>query len=227
MTAEPIGHPHFLTAKRAQHLEVLHKAIGIGLLQAARHLSQFVGQSIVVDAPRMGLCQIEDLTACTLGIAFEESPSNEAEQIKTGIYLGIGGDIEGHFIMLLEPDDARSLVEPLIQELAVAPAQREEIMQSAIAEMGNITSSGVLNALADAAHLRIYPSCPAVVTDMAGAILELPMLDIAQYADEALYIETQITMDSVATRGAIAIIPHPDGLEKLIQQLIRTAGKGR
>ena len=208
-----------LTVRRARQLEAVHRAITMGLRSAAEQLSTFVGQTVTIEAPRLGLCPIEQLVDCALGTAFDEGRAHDAEAMMTGIYLGVSGDVEGHFIMLLTPADARALVSPLIDELGPPDAQREEILLSAMGEVGNITASGLLNALADATHLRIGPSCPAVVTDMAGAILEMPLLDIAQVADEALYIETNITMASFATTGALALIPRPEGLDILIRAL--------
>lgn len=219
--------PHpILTTRRARQLETVHRAVSLGINQAAAQLSTFTGQCIVIEAPRLGLCGIDQLVDCALGTAFDEAPIHEAESIMTGIYLSIEGDVEGHFVMLLAPHDARALVAPLITDLGVDPARREEVTLSALGEVGNITASGLLNALADATKLRIVPSCPAVVTDMAGAIMELPLLDIAQLAEEALYIETKITMDDLATTGVLALIPRPDGLDALIRGLTGASAKG-
>jgi chemotaxis protein CheC len=225
-TQLPEQAPPMLTMQRARQLEIVHRAVSLGLSSAAKQLSLFVGKHIEIEAPRLGLCPIEQLVDCALGMAFAEAPESEAEMIKTGIYLSIAGDVEGHFLMLLTPEDARALVDPLISELALAPDAREGMMISALGEVGNITACSVLNSLADTTGLRIGPSCPAVVTDMAGAILEMPMLDVAQFADEALYIETHISMAHIATTGALALIPRPDGLEALIRGLKQAQGKG-
>jgi chemotaxis protein CheC len=214
-----------LTMRRARQLEAVHRAVSAGLDIAATHLSSFVGRDILVEAPRLGLCPIDQLVECALGSAFDERPPQDAEAIMTGMYLAVEGDMEGHFIMLLSPGDARALVGPLVAELEPKADQAEALVLSALGEVGNITASGLLNALADAAELRIAPSCPAVVTDMAGAILELPLLDIAQIADEALYIETTIKTDALATTGALALIPRPDGLNRLIGALMRKEGR--
>jgi|GEM_PF-137171 len=215
-----------LTRQRARQLETVHRAVTIGLHSAATQLSAFVGKQIVIEAPRLGLCAIEDLVDCALGTAFDEAHSSDAEAIRTGIYLSIEGDVEGHFLLLLEPSDAHALVDPLLRDLAIDPELYEGLVVSALGEVGNITACSLLNALADATHLRIGPSCPIVVTDMAGAILEMPMLDIAQFASEALFIETRIVMDAVATTGALALIPRPDGLDALIRGLTQTQGRG-
>lgn len=215
-----------LTLRRARQLEAVHRAITLGLGAAAEHLSQFVGKPITIEAPRLGLCAIDQLVECALGSAFDEAPAHDAEAVMTGIYLTTSGDVEGHFVMLLAPADARALVAPLVAELDVPEDQLETVMHSAQGEVGNITSSGLLNALADATGLRIGPSCPAVVTDMAGAILELPLLDLAQVAEEALYIETSITMDEFTTTGALALIPRPEGLETLIRGVMAAEARG-
>jgi chemotaxis protein CheC len=211
--------PGMLTVRRARQLEAVHRAISMGLHAAADQLSFFVGQRITIEAPRLGLCPIEQLVECALGIAFEEIPTRTADAMMTGLYLAMDGDVQGHFLLLLAPADARALVAPLIEEVQPSPEQREAMTQSALGEVGNITASGLLNALADATKLRIYPSCPAVVTDMAGAILEMPLLDIAQVAEEALYIETSITTEGFSATGSVALIPHPTGLEMLVQAL--------
>jgi chemotaxis protein CheC len=215
-----------LTMRRARQLEVVHRAVTLGLNAAAAQLSAFVGQPITIEAPRLGLCAIDDLVACALGSAFEEAPACDAEVVMTGIYLGMGGDVTGHVVLLLAPADARALVAPLIADLDPPADRREDLLLSALGEVGNITASGLLNALADAARLRIGPSCPAVVTDMAGAILELPLLDIAQFAEEALYIETTILMNVVAAPGVLALIPRPAGLDALIRGLTAAEAKG-
>jgi chemotaxis protein CheY-P-specific phosphatase CheC len=153
-----------LTMRRARQLEVVHRAVTLGLNAAAAQLSAFVGQPITIEAPRLGLCAIDDLVACALGSAFEEAPACDAEVVMTGIYLGMGGDVTGHVVLLLAPADARALVAPLIADLDPPADRREDLLLSALGEVGNITASGLLNALADAARLRIGPSCPAVVT---------------------------------------------------------------
>ena len=218
--------PQPLTMRHARQLETVHRAVTEGLMTGAAYLSRFVGRPLTIEAPRLGLCAIEDLVSCTLGSAFDDALWSEAESVKTGIYLTISGDVEGHFVMLLDPDEARSLVLPMIKELNIPFAQQDEMILSALAEIGNITLCAVVNGLADATKLTIIPSCPVVFNDMAGAILELPMLDIAQFSDEALYIETRISMDNVAAKSAMALIPRPQGLEMLIQHLTKKTKKG-
>lgn len=209
-----------LTTRRARQLAAVHQAISVGIECAATQLSAFLGQRVLLAAPRLGLCPVEELISNALGTAFTETETGgEAETVMTGIYLAVTGDVEGHFLILLPPADARQLVAALVAELALNDDQREVMMLSALGEVGNITASSLLNALADATELRITPSCPAVVTDMAGAILELPLLDIAQLAEEALYIETRLTLGGNEIAGSLALIPRPEGLETLIAGL--------
>ena len=53
-----------------------------------------------------------------------------------------------------------------------------EMELSVMGEMGNITGSFFLNALADATNLTLAPSPPAVMVDMAGAILDIALAEI-------------------------------------------------
>jgi hypothetical protein len=86
-----------LTMRRARQLETVHRAITMGLAAAASHLSAFVGKEIIIEAPRLGLCAVEQLVECALGSAFDLAPERDAESVMTGIYLGVTGDVEGHF----------------------------------------------------------------------------------------------------------------------------------
>lgn len=208
-----------LTMRKAHQLELVHQVVAAGMTVAAAQLSRFVGQPLQIEAPRLGLCPVEQLVETALGSAFDLADWSAAEALTTGIYLSMSGDVTGHFLLLLAPADARALVAPLVSELAPDDAQRESLMLSALSEVGNITASSLLNALADAAHLRITASCPAIVTDMAGAILEWPVLDLIQSVDQAIFIETRIRIGAYATVGSLALIPRPDGLEALITGL--------
>ncbi len=228
-----------LTLRQARQLELVHRAVTMGMARAAEQLSLFVGCPLTIEAPRLGLCPIDELVESTLGSAFDLVDWSAAEAVVTGIYVGVDGDVSGHCILILSPADARALATRMIADLAApdlpaAPglpatsgngagkastAQDEALILSALGEVGNITVSSLLNALADATHLRIASTCPAVVTDMAGAILEWPVLDLAQSADQALYIETRITIGSFATSGSLALIPRTEGLARLIAAL--------
>ncbi len=216
MSSKPVP---ALTMRRARQLEVMHRAVTMALGSAAEHLSRFAGQKIVIEAPRLGLCPIEDLVDSALGSAFDMVDWSAAETIMTGIYLGVSGDLQGHFLLMLTPADAQALVAPLVHDLTTDQSLYEQMTLSALGEVGNITASALLNALADAANLRIAASCPLVITNMAGAILEMPMIDLAQCADEALFIETRLLIDSLEASGSIALIPRPEGLAMLIESL--------
>ena len=236
MTRAKAGAGPSLARNQARQLEVLHRAVCVGMAKATTQLSQFVGQPLSMEAPRLGLCAIEDLVSSTLGSAFDREDWSIAESVATGIYLGVSGDVPGHFVLLLPPQKARALVSSLVNELTSDPAQRDTLTISALGEVGNITASSLLNALADAAQLRIMASCPLVFTDMAGAILEMPMLDLAQASDQAIFIETRIETQhdaaerqhaeepigpgGFATNGSLALIPRMDGLQRLIEGLM-------
>ena len=76
-----------------------------------------------------------------------------------------------------------------------------------------------LNALADGAGLTLTPSPPAVMMDMAGAILDVALANILEDSNDALVVETKFgTMDREID-GTLLIMPSPELLTLLIDHL--------
>ena len=63
--------------------------------------------------------------------------------------------------------------------------------RSALGEVGNVTASLFLNAIADATGLSLRPSPPAVVMDMVGAIIDIIVIASGAVADEILLLEVE------------------------------------
>ena len=81
-----------------------------------------------------------------------------------------------------------------------------ELEQSALGEVGNITGTFFLNAVANALNIIIHPSPPVVLIDMAGAILDIAMVDILQEGDEVSIVETSYVINDYGTNGTFLII---------------------
>ena len=61
---------------------------------------------------------------------------------------------------------------------------------SAMEEVGNIIVGSYLTAISKLTNLTIEPSVPYISVDMAGAILSFAAIQLGQYGDNALMIET-------------------------------------
>jgi chemotaxis protein CheC len=136
-----------------------------------------------------------------------------------GLYLSIFGDVVGHMTILFSQEQALQLAGMLLGAPDGTTHELGEMEISALSEMGNITGSFFLNALADATDLDIQPSPPTLITDMAGAILDISVVDVSREANETVLFETEFYMDGRRASGYFLIIPNPSALERILQRV--------
>lgn len=89
---------------------------------------------------------------------------------------------------------------------------------SAIKEVENIIVNSYLTAISTMTNLIISPSLPYISVDMAGAILSIPAIQMAQYGDNALVIETSFE-DKALLEGYLIFLPEFDSDIKILQAL--------
>ena len=77
--------------------------------------------------------------------------------------------------------------------------------RSDVGEMGTLTASFFLNALADATNLTLTPSPPAVMIDMAGAIMDIALSKIMQEQDDVLAVKTTFSTDNRQMNGTFLV----------------------
>lgn len=88
-------------------------------------------------------------------------------------YVTFGGDAEGQLLILFRPDSIETIADYLPAEAlrGLTPDETPSMVESILLEIANVVGSSVLNAVADGSGLRISPTPPVLVRDMAGAIL--------------------------------------------------------
>ena len=92
-----------------------------------------------------------------------------------------------------------------------------EMETSALGEMGNIIGAFFLNAIADATGLDLRPLPPSVMTDMAGALLDVVTADILMTSDETYLAESTFQVDGREISGVFFVIPSEELLNALIE----------
>jgi chemotaxis protein CheC len=176
-----------------------------GIEKAARGFSGMVGMNLSVSEP--GVCVVPLTTVQDiLG-----GPENEA----VGIYLRSEGDLAGQFMMIIPVDRALALVDMLMGDPPGANQNLGRQERSALAELGNVTGSYFLNAVAAATGLESRPSPPAVVVDMVGAILNILLMSWDGLSDQVLMIQTKFLMGERQTQADFWVIPDAATLEAI------------
>ena len=179
--------------------------VSLGTDNAMSGLSEMIGQDIEVRS--FGLRRVPVL----------EIPSivGGADVMTIGIYLTVSGSADGHLMLMYEPRIAYAFVDLLMGQPLGTTQVLGEMESSALGEMGNVIGAFFLNAIADAAGLELRPSPPAVMADMAGALLDVVTADILLTQDETYLAETTFKVADNEISGLFFVMPSEHLLEAL------------
>ena len=178
-----------------------------GAHNAISGLSQMLGQGVEVTGLKASRIPVNDIPDLFGG----------RDAVTVGIYLAVTGAAEGHMFLIYPPAIAMGLVDLLMGEPLGTTQSLEEMETSALGEMGNIMGSFFLNALADLTGQELMPSPPAVMMDMAGAILSSILADLSQQSDETLIVEASFSVADQHIDGIFVAMPSPDLLRVLLE----------
>jgi len=180
---------------------------GKGIANAMSGLSQMTGQEIRISALTIRRCPAKDVPDLFGG----------PETYVVGIYLTVYGDASGHIVLVYQPEIALALIDMLMGNAPGTTQKLEEMEESALAEVGNITGSFFLNSLSDSVGLSFRPSPPQVVVDMIGAILDIPLSAIMQKYDQVSVVEAAFGTDNRQIKGSFLAIPTAGLLEAILK----------
>lgn len=186
----------------------LQEIVDRGLTDASQGISAMTGNAIHLSAPRMAFTPLNLVPGIAGGPA----------AVVVAVYLGFEGDLNGHLMLLFTEASARRVVELLLEAPPGQIQNLDDLALSALAEAGNVTGSYLLNALSGRTGFRLTPTTPAVITDMAGAILEAVVAELYLAGDEALVVETGFGGD---VTGHFLLMPDQHSMARLIAALER------
>jgi chemotaxis protein CheC len=190
-----------------RYLKKIQSLVTSGFENAARGLSGMIGMGLKVTDPTVKLVHLNDVPM-TLG-----GPENDA----VGIYLRVEGELSGQ-IMLVMPYEKSLEIVDMVSDLPFGTTQKLGRMErSALAEVGNMTGTFFINALADATGFSSRPTPPAVMVDMVGAILDVIVATIGEVGDQVFMFQATFSCGDRETKTDFWVIPDPVTLEKLTQ----------
>lgn len=193
-------------------LDALKEIGNIGAGNAATALSKMVGKRVNMEVPLVRVIPLKDVPEWLGG------PEKEV----LGVYLSVFGALTGHILFVMTIDDALKIMKILLGDMAPSREQildMDELAASAMGEIGNILSSSYLSALADFTGLHLNHSVPSIAVDMAGAIVDIVLIEISQHSDYALLIETVFVEEEDRITGYFMLIPDTGSLEIMLRAL--------
>jgi len=189
-------------------IDALREAGNIGAGNAGIALSQMVKKKVDLSVPRATILPLASVPELVGG---PETPV-------AGIYLKILGDCSGSILMLLERESAWSLAGLMVKG-DLAGEDETLVKRSALRETGSILSGAYLNALGQLTNLFFKPSVPVFAMDMAGAIMDHVLVNLAASEDFVMVIETDFQVSGVKIRGHLVLFPDIGTLAIILERL--------
>lgn len=189
--------------------DILRELGNIGTGNAVTSLSNMVGYSFNVELPEVEIVEYKEVPGLLGG----------AEMFEIGIMLQISGDLSGIFMFLLDEEFTKSILNALLGEEDRDLAAMDEMCRSAVCEIGNVVCCSYINALAKLMDVKIYVSVPDICSDMAGAILSVPMIHFANVSEELLMIKNRFRAETLSFTSHVLFLPELESLNKILKVL--------
>lgn len=192
----------------ARQTDILKEIGNICAGSAATALSQLLSRKIEMNVPTVYFVRLEDVPQIVGG----------AERICVSVVLRVFGDIQGIILLLFSQQDAKALAEILTGK-KISNGVFTEIAQSALKEASSILSAAYLNTLSAFTNLGLIPSTPGIITDMAGAMVDYILIELAEVTEYALLIDSEFVDAQKKVKGHFLLLPNPPSLEAILKAI--------
>jgi chemotaxis protein CheC len=125
-----------------------------------------------------------------------------------GVYLEMESGLHGRVILVMPLHFALNLVDLLTGRPEGTAHNLDPVGLSALAEMGNLTLSYFLNAVADCFQSEmLHPSPPTVVVDMLSVIMNTLVTPSIAASDDLIIIETIFASTAMDVGFCFLVLP--------------------
>jgi chemotaxis protein CheC len=181
-----------------------------GARNAATALSQMIGRPVSLEVPWARMIGLTRVAALAGGPA----------RVVCALALRVYGEARGNLLLVLEREQVPLLLDLLVRERpAAAPAPRTAeltpLEESALLEVGNILAAAYLNAVSHLLGASLLPSIPALAIDLAGAVTDFLLIELAPVSDAALVLASEVREPGSGLRCGIFFLPDPAALAVL------------
>jgi chemotaxis protein CheC len=179
-----------------------------GTEEALSGLSRMVGKKIRITAFDLKVIPVSEVADMVGG----------AEKEVVSIYVGITGIATGHIMLVYPQQVAFGLVDMLMDCEYGTTRELGTLEASALAEVGNITGSFLLNSMAYNLGMRLMPTPPQVMVDMLGAVLSIPLTDIMKHRDDLFMMSTVFATEGQSIIGTLLVMPSGELMDLLVEE---------
>ncbi|MDR3230192.1 MAG: chemotaxis protein CheC [Synergistaceae bacterium] len=195
-------------------LDAIREVGNIGTGNAATALSKLLSCAIDMDVPRADLVSIYSLAEYY----------GDPDATVAAVFVRSLGEFGCSLIFIQNEDDSAMMVDRLLKQQFgdSLPAELpQDMLDSALAEVGNIILSSFLNAINMLIGTKHQITVPGVARDMLASILQVVASIFGEMGDMALLVNTELRMGGTDRHisGNIVMLPDPDALELLLRKL--------
>lgn len=197
-----------ITALSSLQLDALSEAGNIGAGHAATALSKMLRQRIFMALPRASVMPLAQVNMMLGG----------PDTLVWAIYLRIEGQIDGHMLFVLPYDHATLMVDLVMGYPLGKTTDIDEMGTSILGEVGNVLTASYLVALGELTKLDMHVTVPQLASDMAGAVIDAVIAEVALESDQVLALETQFSTETGGQlKGFLFMLPTVESLSTLLQ----------
>ena len=131
----------------------------------------------------------------------------KSEDRVIGVYLLFTGNATGHILLAFQPTTAYELIDMAMGVPNGTTKTMGEMERSVLGEMGNIVGTFFLNGVADCVGLRMMHSPPAVVEDMAGALIDSVLAEAFEQNESLFVIKLLFSCTGQEIEGRFLVLP--------------------
>lgn len=192
------------------HIDVLREIGNIGAGNAATALADILDDRVEISIP---LVRVTDFDTAVNALG-------GAESMTVGVMLNCSGDANGMIMFLLNMDDAKQVMNILLQGYGGEDENEiTEMKLSAIKEIGNILGSSYIGSIATLTGLEIELSIPYVAIDMAGALMSVPIIEFGAVGDKVMFIEESFSGREHNLKSNVVMFAQVDTLRIIMERL--------
>lgn len=194
-------------------IDALKELGNISSAKAAMALSKQLGTEIVIDVTNVHYIDVENVPEIVGGL---DMPS-------VGIYMSL--DNFGLAFILLSISGAKKLIKLFTQRMGLEDVVLDsDEGRDILYEVGNICISSYISAIGGIMNEIFIPQPPFISIDMVGALLTVPLVEIASEGTKAIVIETRFIpgVDMLSTdnsqwiSGYMLFVPKKDVRERMV-----------
>lgn len=189
-----------------KELDSLREISNIGAGNAVTALHQMTNKTIMLEVPEVSILPFNKVVSKLGG------PEEEV----IGLFLRIFGDARGNMLIVMSKESSKQLLNIIFNGNFKTFGEMEI---SALKEIANILTSTYLNAMGNILKKIFVPSIPAFSMDMAQAVVDLLLIELAEVSNNALVIETYFKSRDSSFYGHFFLLPDPASIKIILDTL--------